>query len=428
MRHGTTEGTSGVTTEKNARTPIKRTPRPRDRRQQIVSASRRLFHAHGFNAVSAAQIATEVGITAGALYRHFTGKQDLLVHALIDALDAAAVDVTSTSGELGEVIHALTGVAGTARELGGLWTRETRHLDEEHLAVVRRHFVSVFGDVRQRIAEARPDVQPLQADLLTWTTLAILTSISYHRVEIGPDVVELLEGLALAGCATPLSDVGEPVAVPNQGLQRNSRREAILVAASALFAARGFQRASLDDVGREVGISGAGVYRYYSSKAEVLSAVVERGAAALQQGLTVALSGAVDEADALARLLDAYISFASDNPDLVTILLAETDSLPAPDRRARRQEQREYVAEWQRLLEAVQPDLGPDHSRVVAHAVLTVINDAVRTAPLRDLPTLAEDLGRIGRVLVGLSDRHVNGPGTPGTRSGHRGSRALSPG
>lgn len=417
-----------MTTEKGERTPIKRTPRPRDRRQQIVAASRRLFHAHGFNAVSADQIATEVGITAGALYRHFKGKQDLLVHALIDALDAASADVTSTSGDLGEVIHALTGVAGSARELGGLWTRETRHLDADHLAVVRQHFFAVFGEVRQRVAAARPDVEPLQADLLTWTTLAVLTSVSYHQIEIGPDVVALLERLALAACSTPLSTVGAPVAAPARGLQRNSRREAILVAASALFAARGFQGASLDDVGREVGISGAGVYRYYPSKAELLSAVVARGAAPLQHGLTVALSSAIDEADGLARLLDAYIDFAADNPGLVTILIAETGHLPEPDRRARRREQREYVAEWQRLIEVVQPGLTPDQSRVVAHAVLTVVNDAVRTAALRALPTLADDLGRIGRALVGLPDRHVNGPGTPGTRSGRRGSRALSPG
>lgn len=52
--------------------------RPKDRKDQIVEAARQLIVARGYRNVSMAEIAEAVGITAGALYRHFANKAVLL--------------------------------------------------------------------------------------------------------------------------------------------------------------------------------------------------------------------------------------------------------------------------------------------------------------------------------------------------------------
>ena len=211
------------------RTAIKRTPRPRDRKLQIVAAARQLFSEKGYAAVSADEIAGSVGITAGALYRHFDGKQDLLVHALIDALDAAAEGVRDEpSGDLEGVVRALTAVAGENRELGVLWSREIRLLDDAHRAVVRQHFFAVFGVVERRLARSRPELEPIQAELLTWSVLAVLTSVAFHRVPMTAGNVELLRGLATTVCRVPLASCSGAVAAPPAGLRPQARRELVL--------------------------------------------------------------------------------------------------------------------------------------------------------------------------------------------------------
>lgn len=47
-------------------------------KDEILLAALRLFAERGFDAVSTSMIAGELGITKGALYRHFTSKQEIL--------------------------------------------------------------------------------------------------------------------------------------------------------------------------------------------------------------------------------------------------------------------------------------------------------------------------------------------------------------
>lgn len=53
---------------------------------------------------------------------------------------------------------------------------------------------------------------------------------------------------------------------------RAERREQIITAARAVFAANGFHATSMDDVIRESGLSAGAVYRYFASKDEIILA------------------------------------------------------------------------------------------------------------------------------------------------------------
>ncbi|QIE57348.1 TetR/AcrR family transcriptional regulator [Pikeienuella piscinae] len=50
---------------------------------RIRAAATGLFARHGYAAVSMREIASEVGVGAGAIYNHFTTKQDLLVGLMV---------------------------------------------------------------------------------------------------------------------------------------------------------------------------------------------------------------------------------------------------------------------------------------------------------------------------------------------------------
>lgn len=51
-------------------------------RQRLIETGRRLFYAHGFRNVGLDQILDEVGISKTAFYKHFPGKEDLMLAVL----------------------------------------------------------------------------------------------------------------------------------------------------------------------------------------------------------------------------------------------------------------------------------------------------------------------------------------------------------
>lgn len=52
-------------------------------KEAILSKALKLFAARGYEAVSVADIAKELGITKGALYRHYKNKRDVLDHIIM---------------------------------------------------------------------------------------------------------------------------------------------------------------------------------------------------------------------------------------------------------------------------------------------------------------------------------------------------------
>ncbi len=51
-------------------------------KENILQVSLKLFAKYGYNAVSVSQISGELGITKGALYRHYKNKRDIFEHIL----------------------------------------------------------------------------------------------------------------------------------------------------------------------------------------------------------------------------------------------------------------------------------------------------------------------------------------------------------
>ena len=74
-------------------TPVEAAPRPGSRRDQILDAAMQCFAAAGFRGTTTREIASRVGITEAALYRHFESKEALyraIIARKIDAPDLTA--------------------------------------------------------------------------------------------------------------------------------------------------------------------------------------------------------------------------------------------------------------------------------------------------------------------------------------------------
>jgi AcrR family transcriptional regulator len=108
-------------------------------------------------------------------------------------------------------------------------------------------------------------------------------------------------------------------------LTAEERRAGILDAALAVFSARGYHSASIDDIAREAGISKALIYEHFDSKQGLYGDLLERNANELFERLASSIAGVEVEAGAarLATGLDAFFSFVEERRDAWRILFRD---------------------------------------------------------------------------------------------------------
>jgi AcrR family transcriptional regulator len=87
----------------NASPALSPAPRPGSRRDQILDAAMQCFASSGFRGTTTREIASRVGLTEAALYRHFASKEALyaaIIARKIDAPDLTAhLEATAAAGD-----------------------------------------------------------------------------------------------------------------------------------------------------------------------------------------------------------------------------------------------------------------------------------------------------------------------------------------
>lgn len=152
------------------------------------------------------------------------------------------------------------------------------------------------------------------------------------------------------------------------------RRAALLSAAGSLFAERGFDRVSIDDLGAAAGVSGPAVYRHFASKQAVLAALLVDASDGLWQGGQRVVGEAPDARAALDELVRFHVDFALANAAVIRVQDRDLDSLLPADRHRVRSLQRQYVELWVGVLATLLASQSTSALRTRAHAVFGLIN------------------------------------------------------
>jgi AcrR family transcriptional regulator len=170
---------------------------------------------------------------------------------------------------------------------------------------------------------------------------------------------------------------------PTQRSQaKENRRQALLSAAAALFAAEGFNRVSLEDLGAAAGVSGPAVYRHFAGKQAVLGALLLSVSQDLLDGGRRVVAESEGAAAALSGLVEFHVDFALSNPDVIRVQDQDFSNLAQDDQAEVRALQRNYVELWVEVLARVHVDTEAAELRMRAHASFGLINStphSVRT-------------------------------------------------
>ncbi|MDQ0146371.1 SACE_7040 family transcriptional regulator [Pseudarthrobacter niigatensis] len=159
-----------------------------------------------------------------------------------------------------------------------------------------------------------------------------------------------------------------------RGKAKENRRQALLSAAASLFAANGFNRVSLEDLGAAAGVSGPAVYRHFSGKQAVLAGLLVTVSQELLDGGRQVVERTADPMAALRQLVEFQVNFALGKPDVIRVQDRDLPNLSEQDQLAVRTLQRSYVEIWVDVLARIHPDTDVSDLRMRAHATFGLIN------------------------------------------------------
>ena len=165
----------------------------------------------------------------------------------------------------------------------------------------------------------------------------------------------------------------DPRETPRARAKAN-RRRALLDAAARLFAERGFDRVSMEDLGSAAGVSGPAVYRHFAGKQSVLAALLTDVSQELFDGGARVITEVEDAQATLRALITFQVAFALANADVIRVQDRDLERLGFPEQHRVRSVQRSYVDLWVGVLARVDPDADAASLHVKAHATFGLIN------------------------------------------------------
>ncbi|MDQ6526900.1 TetR/AcrR family transcriptional regulator [Nocardioides sp. LHD-245] len=378
-------------------------------RGRILLGATEVFHASGFHAASMSAIGAAAGVTGPALYRHFSGKHELLaavVEAGADLVEAAFDELEARKGpetlEVKEAAAALSQLAADHRFHGAIIQRDTRSLNGDELARVRARWHALVQRLARSVARRHEGYRSHDAEMVARAAFAVAASLSYSRTtrRVTARQRELLHGIISTVLTTewvmPAAPDLPPPARPIESLRdRASRREAIMSVATHLFGRHGFNNVSMEKVAEVAGVTVPTVYSHFTDKATLMSTAQEYANAWLWLAVARAVQLHSEPGARLREILDSYARFGVDHPDHMSVLVHEVQYLPDQYQPTALQTQQDYVAEIVRPLQSNRPELDDPTRRLLVHAALGVVNELTRTTRYFGRPHLQEELARI---------------------------------
>ena len=364
--------------------------RPKDRKAQIARASAEAFSTLGFYGVSMETIASRVGISAAALYRHYSSKYELFRDAVL-SLGQQLVDCTAFADESGagdpqlllrRLIAALIDTAMANRDSGGLYRWEGRYLRGDDQATLISQMRSVHHRIQQPLSAIRPELTSHQRWTLSTSVLSVIGSIVDHRAKLPAiQVRALLADLADAVLVAELPDERDDDGARELDTPVNidtSKYEALLSESMRLFNLKGYRDTSMEDIAAAVGMPASGIYRYFSGKSDILAAAFRRAADRLSAELSTIRNTIDAPQDAMTAVIDVYVARSFDQPELDYVYYSERLNMSAADQKILRNMQRSTVEAWVELLVRVRPEWTAGQARFAVHAAMSLVIDLGR--------------------------------------------------
>ena len=170
--------------------------RSKGARALILEAAVDLFAEQGYDATPVQQIVEKAGVTKGALYHHFSAKEDILFHIYSDefAEQLAELDRILAEGRppeptLRAVIHSIVTGTAKAAKAAAVFSHEVGRMSPEHYREQQAEWRRYQDSVRDVIAKGQADgvfATTASPHIISWAVFGVTNSMHTWFQPAGP--------------------------------------------------------------------------------------------------------------------------------------------------------------------------------------------------------------------------------------------------
>lgn len=153
----------------------------------------------------------------------------------------------------------------------------------------------------------------------------------------------------------------------------DKRLNTVLSASSALFASKGFERATIRDVSQATGMSLAGLYYYFKSKEELLYLIQRRAFESICEALREIIEKETDPQNCLQSMINMHFEYFIRNMNDLKICSREIESLEGTFYEKVAEKRKEYFDLTQSIFEKISGGSSAD-SRLAALYLFGTLN------------------------------------------------------
>jgi AcrR family transcriptional regulator len=178
-----------------------------ERERRILDEAAALFHEKGFHGVGMDELGARAGLSGPALYRHFSGKNEILAALFNEALDelvAATVTIEADpADDLRRMVRHHVGYTLSHRALVGIYQREDRTLGDPWRTMFARRRRRYVERWEAAVARRFPTADPEAVALTTQSCLGLIFSMAYWPTSLAESerAAEMVEGFTSSGVA-----------------------------------------------------------------------------------------------------------------------------------------------------------------------------------------------------------------------------------
>ncbi|MBY4275494.1 TetR/AcrR family transcriptional regulator [Rhodococcus fascians] len=386
------------------------TVRPKDRRTAVLSGALDLFADRGFDQVTITDIGESAGVSAGAVYRHISNKQELLDYPIREIVVAgfatsllAVERNVPTEQILDELICSMVTVAVDHPKEVLLFHRESRRVSRllrEDLVNLRSRTVQYWVDV---VVAHLPELSPAAAEFrvrASWGLLNCTPLIhgTVLRTRLVDTLVKVLEAVVLGPdliVEIPISSSQYPPVT-----EIDSRREQLLRHGARLFRDKGYYQVGVDEIGEALGIRGPSFYLWFPRKSDLLFEILQRVADKFD---TVHLSTTESGTERIRAMIRRYVALAMQNQDYIAVHAVERQHLPDDLRKQIERRRQQRTALWVQELREVRPEVPEAVIKIVVLATLEMVMAVARSARYGAVPEIEKPLAALAFAAL-MSD------------------------
>lgn len=153
------------------------------RDRAILDSAKRLFYERGYDGVGVDEIGAASGVTGPAIYRHFTGKEEILATLFDEAMDRLLVlsgsPLEDPDEDLRSLARAHSEFALEDRELLSIYAREERSLTEAHRRRLRRRQRQFAERWREALRRVNTGASEKELTSTTYALIGLLLSVAH---------------------------------------------------------------------------------------------------------------------------------------------------------------------------------------------------------------------------------------------------------